>query len=100
MRDKFSARRLTVVKQRIFFGKAHKSRRAVLGCRISASTLRKGTVFHTRSTQQPREAIVSFDAARLVINSVLLILLLGEHLLYGLWPRPHLRIFDGYDVFE
>src|ERR1700680_2156762 len=39
----FQARRLTVVKQRIFFGKAHKGRRAVLGCRISASTLRKSS---------------------------------------------------------
>src|SRR5215831_4851515 len=76
---------LTVVEQRIFFGKAHESCDAVLGCRVRASALRKGEVFHARSTQQPRQAIVSFDAARLVIDSAVLIALLREFLPDG--PR-------------
>src|SRR5713101_1585909 len=96
----FNARRLTVVEQRIFFGEAYKSRGAVLSCRIRALTLRTGAVFHARSTQQPREAIVSFNAARLIINPVLLIALLGELLLYGPGLSPHRRIFDGHDVLE
>src|SRR5712675_1047451 len=96
----FQARRLAVVEQRIFFRKADKSRGAVLGGRIRALPLRKGAVFCARSTQQPREAIVSFDAARLVINSVRLIALLGEFLLYGPGLSPHGRIFDGHDVFK
>src|SRR5262245_16888960 len=43
--------------------------------------------------QQPRQAEVSFDAARLVINSVLLLALPGELLLDRPRPRPHGRIF-------
>src|SRR6266404_3121452 len=96
----FQARRLAVVEQRIFFRKADKGRGAVPGGRIRALTLRKGAVFHARSTQQPRKAIISFDAARLVINSVRLIALLGEFLLYGPGLSPHGRIFDGHDVFK
>src|ERR1700730_6200446 len=55
---------------------------AVPGCRIWTSSLRKSDLFHASSTQPPRETIVSFDAARLVINSVLLVVLLDE-LLFG-----------------
>src|SRR5215475_13349919 len=69
---------LTVVQQRIFFGKTHKSCGAVLGCRIGASTFRKSEILNARSAQQPRKAIVSFNAARLVIKPVLLFALLGE----------------------
>src|ERR1700680_2785951 len=72
----------------------------VYGSRIGTSSLRKGEIFHAPSMQQPREAKVSFDAARLVIKSVLLIALLGELFLDGPWPRPHGRIFDRYSVFE
>src|SRR5882672_5664912 len=101
MRGRFlKARRLAVVEQRIFFGKADKGRGTVLGGRVRALPRRKGAVLHARSTQQPREAIVSFDAARLVINSVGLVALLGELLLYGPRLGPHRRIFDGNDVFE
>src|SRR5258705_8192034 len=50
--------------------------------------------------QQPRQAIISFEAARLVINSVLLLALLGEFLLGGPRTRPHRRIFDRDGVFE
>src|SRR6266446_1293774 len=73
---------------------------AVLGCRIRTSSLRKGELFEASSMQQPREAIVSFDAARLVINSVLLVALPDELLLGGPWPGPHGRIFDGHGIFK
>src|ERR1700736_4224324 len=72
----------------------------VYGSRIGTSSLRKGELFHAPSMQQPWEAKVSFDAARLVIKSVLLIALLGELFLDGPWPRPHGRIFDLDLVFE
>src|SRR5580700_5447733 len=98
--ESLRARRSTVVEQRIFFGKAHKSRGGVLGCRIRASPLRKGEVFYAGSTQQSREAIVSFDAARLVVDPILLVALPGELLLDGPSLGPHRRIFDGHDVFE
>src|SRR6266702_7425736 len=73
---------------------------AVPACRIRTSSLRKGELFEASSMQQPREAIVSFDAARLIINSVRLVALPGELLLGGPWPCPHCRIFDGHGVFE
>src|SRR5260370_4801471 len=44
--------------------------------------------------QQPRETKVAFEAARLGIQSVLLVALSGELLLDGPRPRPHGRIFD------
>src|SRR6266849_5978962 len=73
---------------------------AVLGCRIRTSSLRKRELFEAPSMQQPREAIVSFDAARLGIYSVLLVALPGELLLGGPWPCPHRRIFYRHSVFE
>src|SRR5260370_18976027 len=78
----------------------YKSPDVVLGCRIRTSSLREGQLFHAPPVQQPWEAIVSFDAARLVINSVLPVALLGEHLCNFPWPRPHGGIFDRHDVFE
>src|SRR6516162_9123611 len=50
--------------------------------------------------QQPRETKVSLDAARLGVNSVLLIALPGELLLGGPWPCPNGRIFDSDLVSE
>src|ERR1700683_1886864 len=50
--------------------------------------------------QHTRKAVVSFDAARLVINPIFLIALLGEVLLDRPWPRPHGRVFDRDNVFE
>src|SRR6266851_5426807 len=85
--------------QRIIFD-AHKVRGVVFCRRVRTSPLRKGELFHTRPPHQPREAVVSFDAAGLVIKSVLRVALFGELLLDGPWPRPHRRIFDGHDVFE
>src|ERR1700678_2722715 len=85
--------------QRILLNGQHATD-VVLGSRIGTSSLRKGALFHTPSMQQPRQAIVSFDAARLVINSVLLVALPGELLLGRPWPRPHGRIFDRDRVLE
>src|SRR5882672_5576383 len=68
--------------QRIIFD-AHKVRGVVFCRRVRTSTLRKGEFFHARSPHQPREAIVSFDAARLVVKSVLRVALFGELLLDG-----------------
>src|SRR5215470_3273658 len=45
--------------------------------------------------QQPRKTKVSLDAARLGVNSVLLIALSGELLLGGPRPCPHSRVFDS-----
>src|SRR5689334_20044602 len=65
------------------------------GSRIGTSSLRKGEFFHAPSMQQPGEAKVSFDAARLVVKPVLGVALLGELFLGGPWPRPRSRILDG-----
>jgi hypothetical protein len=72
----------------------------VYGSRIVTSSLRKGEFFHAPSMQQSREAEVSFDAAGLVINSVLPVALLSEIFLGSPWPRPHGRIFDRDLVCE
>src|SRR5439155_10713110 len=50
--------------------------------------------------QQPWETIVSFDAARLGVNSVLLVVLPDEILLGGPWPCPHRRVFNGHGIFK
>src|SRR5262249_10001230 len=52
--------------QRISFD-TYKIRGIVFGRRMWTSTLREGELFRARSPHQPRETIVSFDAARLVI---------------------------------
>src|SRR5882724_9450434 len=71
----------------------------VLGQRIRPASLGKLAVLLARRLHHGRKAEVSFDAARLVINSVLLVALLGELLLDGPRTRPHGRIFDGRRVF-
>src|SRR5215475_9753835 len=73
---------------------------AVPGCRIGTSSLRKCAIFHASSMEQPREAKVSFDTARLGIKPVLLVALHGEFLYDGPWPGPYRWIFDGDPVFE
>src|SRR5262249_23608520 len=50
--------------------------------------------------EQPREAKVSFDTARLGIKPVLLVALPGEFLYHGPWSGPYCWIFDGDPVFE
>jgi hypothetical protein len=49
--------------------------------------MRKGKFFYTLPKQQPRETIVSFDAARLVKYPIFSLALLGELLLDGPWSR-------------
>src|SRR5262249_34666424 len=90
--------RLTLL-QRIIFN-AHKIRGVVFCRRVRTSTLREGEFLRARSAHQPREAIVSFEAARFVVKSVLLVALPGELLLDDPWLGPHRRIFDGYHVLE
>jgi hypothetical protein len=69
-------------------------------CRVRASPLRNGALFHASSVQHTRKAVVSFDATGLVINPIFLIALPGEVLLDRPWPRPHGRVFDRDNVFE
>src|SRR5260370_11887843 len=94
-----SSYRTTWLIERILF-KGHNTLHVVAGYRSRHPSFRKGGLFHAPSTQQPREAIVSLDAARLVINPVFLLVLFGEHLLDRPWPRPHHRIFDPHRVLE
>src|SRR5712671_224422 len=61
---------------------------------VGTSSLRKGGLFHARSTHQPRKGIISLDATRLVIDSIFLLALPGELPLDGPWPHPHGRIVD------
>src|SRR5216684_2552107 len=73
---------------------------ATYGSRIDASSLRKGEIIHPVSVKQPRETIVSFDAARLGVYSVFLVVLPNEFLLGRPGPGPHRRILDRYGIFE
>src|SRR5262249_30206070 len=64
------------------------------------SSLRKGELFRARSPHQSRQTVVSFDAARLIIKSVLLVALPGELLADRPGLRPHRRIFDRGNVLK
>src|SRR5262245_28060724 len=68
--------------------------------RINTCSLRKGLFSHAVSMQQPWETVVSFDAARLVIYSVFLVVLQREFLFGGPRPRPHRRIFDCHGILK
>src|SRR5580700_323534 len=68
--------------------------------RIGASSLREREVFGTPPVQQARQAIVSFEAARLGVNPVLRFALPRELLPDGPGLGPHRRVFDRDDVFE
>src|SRR5262245_27645262 len=72
----------------------------VPGCRIRTSSLRKGALFHAPSMNDARETIVSLDAPRLGIKSVVLVALPRELFPDCPWPRPHGRIFDGDFILE
>jgi hypothetical protein len=72
----------------------------VLGQRIRASSLREGALFHAPTMHDSGKTIVSLDAARLVIKSVIGVALPGELLLGCPRLRPHSRILNGHDVFE
>src|SRR5262249_5826743 len=73
---------------------------AIPGSRVGTASLCKGELFDPPSMQQPRETKVSFDAARLGVNSVLLIALSAELLLGGPRPGPDSRVFDSDLVCE
>src|SRR5215470_5567191 len=79
--------------QRILPNRLHPTD-GVLGSRVGAAALREGPLLHAPSVQQSRQAVVSLEAARLVINPVLLVALPGELLLHGPWSSPHCRILD------
>src|SRR5580704_8179333 len=79
---------------------AHEVGGIVLGGRAWAAALRKRQVLDPRRPQHGREGIVSFDAAWLVIDPVLLLALSGELLADGPGSRPHGRVLDGHHVFE
>src|SRR5438445_11928781 len=72
--------------------KGHNTLHVVAGCRIRTSSFRKGALFHAPSTQQPREAIVSLDAARLVINPVAVPALPGRLCLVRTQPPACRRV--------
>src|SRR5580704_8256988 len=68
--------------------------------RIDAFPLRKGLFFQAPAVQQPRQAIVSFDAARLVIDPVLRLVLFDELLLGGPRPGPGVGIVGRDLIFK
>src|SRR5215470_18134834 len=71
-----------------------KVRRVVHGRGIRTTSLRKRKVFHPPSMEQTGKALIAFDAARLGVESILLVTLSREFLLDGPGPGPHSRIFD------
>src|SRR6266446_5391598 len=75
----------------IFF---HKSSGIVLGGRMRPAPLRESEVIDTLPFQQTRMTIIAFDAARFVINPVLLFVLPGVLDLGRPRTRPHCRILD------
>src|SRR5215470_11058553 len=85
--------------ERIVFN-AHEIRRVVLGCRVRAAPFRMSEFLQPRSPDQPWMAVISLDAAGLVIEPVLLVALSCELLLDGPGPGPHGRVFDPDHVFK
>src|SRR5258708_2254736 len=63
--------------ERILFN-ADKIRGVVFCRRVGTSPLFEGEIFCARCQHHRREGVISFNAARFVINSVLLVTLLGE----------------------
>src|SRR5215468_2393382 len=61
----------------------------VAGCRIGASSLRKGAFLRAASANNARKAVVSLDAARLGVKSVVLVALPGELLPDSPRLRPY-----------
>src|SRR5262245_29104682 len=80
--------------------KRRASRHVVPRCRIGASSFRKGPLLSAPSMQDPRPAIVSFDATGLVGDPILAVALPAELLLDRPRPRPHRGIVDCDDVFK
>src|SRR6202020_3241536 len=72
----------------------------VSGERIGPAAFGELAVLLARRLHHRGKSEVSFDAARLVIDPVLLVALLLELLLDRPRLRPHRRIFNGRDIFE
>src|SRR5262245_37947576 len=85
--------------ERIVFN-AHEIGCVVLGGRVWAAPFRVGELLHPCSPNEPRMAVVSFDAARLVVEPVVLLDLLLELLLDRPGPRPHGSSFDQDHGFK
>src|SRR5215471_7682066 len=85
--------------QRIVFY-PHEIRGPVPCCGVRAARLRKRKLFHARSPQQPRQTVISLDAARLSIHSILLVAQLNVILLGSPRAYPHGRIVNCHSVFE
>src|SRR5262249_45073809 len=73
----------------------NESAHIVLGCRMRTPLIGEGEVCLARREQHRWQGVVSFDAARLVIDAILLVALPGELLFDGPGPRPNCRVFDG-----
>src|SRR5581483_1650015 len=67
---------------------------------IRTLALSKGLFGHALSAHQTGGSVVSFDAARLVVNSVFRVALPGELLLHSPRASPDRGIFDGDHIFE
>src|SRR5258708_7358765 len=72
----------------------------VPGRRIRTSSFCEGALFRASSMDDPRKTIVSLDATRFGIKSVVPVALPGELFLDGPGLRPHRRIFDRDFIFE
>src|SRR5262249_26610883 len=71
-----------------------KSADVVPRCRIGTSALGEGEVGLAGRPHHRWQRIVSFDATRLVIDSIFLVALPGELLANRPWPGPRGRVFD------
>src|ERR1700704_5937335 len=76
------------------------TRCVVLRQRIGPAPLGKLTVFQARRLEYRGMAEVPFEAARLVINPVFLLILSGELLRDSPRTRPYSRIVDSHEVFQ
>src|SRR5258708_15725889 len=70
------------------------------GSRIDTCPLGESLLFHPVSMKQAWQAIVSLDAARLRIDSVLRVALQDEFLLRRPRLRPDRRILDRYGIIQ
>src|SRR5262249_4835298 len=67
---------------------------------IDSASFSKSELFRSPPVQQSRQTMVSFVAARLRIDSVLLVALQDKVLLRCPRPHPYRRILDGDSIFE
>src|ERR1041385_67828 len=72
----------------------------VLGGRVRAAALSIGELFHAGAKHQLRVTIIAFNAAGLVVDAILLLVLPGVFELGGPGPRPDGRIVNGDDILK